>query len=388
MSQTLSASGLAVASSLQPTVPAFPTTLDIATSILALMGAQSGVLTDYNPGSIIRTLAESLGSPIELQGLAEQTQAYQAMIYGAIAAFGIYPLGATYATGTVMFMAPGPATQAVGIPAGTLIQTTGGVQFTTVSAVALASGATYVNTGVTAVSGGTTGNVPASGINQILSGLSYPLSVTNPLATAGGANAESLAGTLTRFAAAVAAPGVASPVAVANGAIGVYSGTESVKFSNCYEPWIASSGVSGMGFQLYIDDGTGTASTALVAAVQTAISGTPGFRPAGVPFAIMSATPNYATVMVSGSMLPQFDSASGTITTAVSSALQSYVGGFVFDQTLFQGNLSAVVGNAGEGQLSSFTVTLSMASGASGISSISGSYSGRVVLSNLQVYIS
>jgi len=352
------------------------------------MGAQSGVLTDYNTGSIIRTLAESLGSPIELQGLAEQTQAYQAMIYGAIAAFGITPLGASFATGTVQFMAPGPATQAVGIPAGTLVQTTGGVQFQTLSGAALASGATFVNTGVIAVSGGTTGNVPASGITQVLTGLSYPLTVINSLPTAGGSNAESLAATLTRFAAAVAAPGVASPVAVANGAIGVSTGTESVRFSNVFEPWIASSGVSGMGFQLYIDDGTGTASSALIAAVQAAISGTPGFRPAGVPYSINAAAPVYASVSVSGSMLPQFDSASGTIASAVSGALQSYVGGFVFDQTLFQGNLSAVVGNAGAGQLGSFSVTLSMASGASGISSLTGSYSGRVVLSSLQVNIS
>ena len=310
------------------------------------------------------------------------------MIYGAMASFGITPLGVSYATGMVEFISPGPATQAVSIPVGTLIQTTGGVQFQTLSGVALASGSTYVNTGVIAVSGGTAGNVPASGITQILTGLSYPLSVTNPLPTAGGANAESLAGTLTRFAAAVAAPGLASPVAVANGAIGIANGPELVKFSNCYEPWVASSGVSGMGFTLYLDNGTGTASSGLISAVQAAISGTPGFRPAGVPYTILPATPNYATVTVSGAMLPQFDSASGTIMAAVSGALMNYVGGFVFNQTLYQGNLSAVVGNAGEGQLGSFSVVLSAASGASGISSISGSYSGRVVLSNLQVYIS
>lgn len=392
MSQSLSASGFAVSASLQPTVPSYPTTLDVATAILALMGAQSGVMTDYNIGSIIRTLSESLGAPIELQGIAEQTQAYQAMIYGAMAAFSIYPCGAVAATGTVTFTSPGPATQAVSISAGTLVQTNGGVQFSVMNGVALASGTTYVNAAVMAVSGGTAGNVPASGITMILTGLGYPLTVTNGAPTAGGANAETLSQTLSRFSAAVATPGLASPVAVANGPIGVAYGAESVKFANCYEPWIASSGVSGMGFTVYIDDGTGTASAGLISAVQTAMTGSAtgsaGFRPAGVPYSVMAATPIYAAVTVSGSVLPQYTSASGTITNSVSGSLASYAQSLAFEQNLYQGNLSAVVGNAGEGQLGSFNVTLSMASGASGISSITGSYSGRIIISDLYVYIS
>jgi len=387
MSSTLSASGLALSSALQPTVPVYPTTLDIATSILALMGAQSGILSDYNEGSLIRTLAESLGSPVELQGVAEQTLAYQSMVYGAMAAFGIIPLAATAATGTVTFTSPGPATQAVSIPQGTLLQTNGGVQFQTVASVVLASGASTTTAGVQAVSGGTAGNVVASGIIQILSGLGYPLYVVNPLPTAGGANAESLAGTLARFAAAVAAPGLASPVAVANGAIGISYGAESVKYSNCLEPWITNPS-AGAGFTLYLDDGTGSASSGLVAAVESAISGNPGFRPAGVPYIVSGATPIYATVAVTGAMLPQYDAASGTTSTAISGALVSYVGGLVFNQDLYQGTLSAVVGNAGEGQLGSFSLVLSYTSGATGVSYISGSVSGRVVLSNLTLNIS
>lgn len=353
------------------------------------MAGQSSILTDYNPGSIIRTIAEGLGSVVELQGVSEQTLAFQAMIYGTMAAFGVVPLGATSATGLVIFTAPGPATQAVSIPVGTLLSTNGGVQFSVVSGVALASGASMVQTTVQAVSGGTGGNVAASGITQILSGLGYPFTVLNPLPTAGGANAETLAGTLARFAAAVAAPGLCSLVAVANGAIGITVGTERVLFSNCYEGWIAAgSGIgSGQaGFTLYIDDGTGSASSGLIAAVDAAISGNPGFRPVGVPFRVASTAPVFASVSVSGAMIPAYDNASGTTAIAISNAIINYAGSLPISGTLYAGNLAAVVGTAGEGQLASFTVSLSGSAG-SGLSSVSAPFSGRVILSTLNINI-
>ncbi len=390
MSTTLTTINPALVSGyLVPTVPAYPTTVQVALAILGLMGAQSGILTDYNPGSVIRTAGESIGSVVELQGLAEQTQTFQAMVYGSMAALGIQPLGSTAATGTVIFSAPGPAAQAVSIPANTLLQTAGGIQFQTTTNLVLASGSTSINAGVVAVSGGTTGNVAPSGIIQILSGLGYPLTVINPQATAGGANAEALSNTLARFAAAVAAPGLASPIAVANGAIGISNGSESVKFAACYEPWVAAGtgvGSGTAGFDLYIDDGTGTASSGLIAAVIADISGTPGFRPAGVPFSVFSTAPTYADVTVSGSLYAAYAASSGSIASGISSAITAYADSLPISGSLFLGNLSAIVGSAGEGQLSSFTVTLSGAAG-SGISSISAPYSGRVIISTLIVSV-
>jgi len=375
---------------LVPTVPAYPTTNQVALAIIGLMGAQTGILTDFNPGSIIRTVAESIGSVVELQGLAERTQALQTMVYGSMAALGIQPLGATAATGIVTFTTPGPASQPVSIPAGTLVQTNGGVQFSTTFGVVLASGSSTINAGVVAVSAGSIGNIAASGITQILSGVGYPVAVGNASATAGGANAESLGGTLARFAAAVAAPGLASPIAVANGPIGLAFGSETVQFAACYEPWIAAgSGVGSgtAGFSLFIDDGTGSASSGLIAVVEAAISASPGFRPAGVPFNVLSTAPVYAVIGVSGSLLPAYASFSGSVSSGITSAVDTYVGSLPISGTLFLGNLSAVVGSAGEGQLSSFTVSLSGTPGG-GLTSLSPSYSGRVVIQSLSVYVS
>ncbi len=368
--------------------PSYPNTTDITLAFLALMGAQSGVLTDYNPGSIVRTQAESLGSVIELQGIQEQTLAYQTMVYGAMTAMGITPRGASYATGVVTLSAPGPVPYSIAIASGSIVQTQGGIQFYTITNTSIASGNQSTSVGVQAVSGGVGGNVPAGAITALVTSVGYPITATNGLPTAGGAPAEALSQTLARFAAAVAAPGLCSPVAVANGAIGIITGAESVQFANTYEPWIAagSGAASGTpGFTLYIDDGTGTASSALITAVENAISGTPGFRPVGVPYSVLAGTPVYATISVTGTMLSAYDSASGTTSNAVSGAIVAYASSLPFASTLYLGNISAIIGNAGEGQLANFSAVLSYASGATGVSSITGSYSGRVVLSSVSV---
>ena len=49
------------------TVPAPPLSPDVSAALLAFMSAQSGVLTDYNVGSQIRTLGEAIGSVVEIE---------------------------------------------------------------------------------------------------------------------------------------------------------------------------------------------------------------------------------------------------------------------------------------------------------------------------------
>lgn len=381
---------------LSPTVAAYPTTTDAALAVLALMGAQSGVLSDYNPGSIVRTQAESLGSVLELQGIAEQTTTFQTMVYGALTALGITPLAAQAATGLINLSTPGPTSQAILIPGGTLLQTAGGIQFQTLSGAIIASGQSSIQTAIQAVSGGTSSNVASGTITQLLTSIAYPVSVSNPIATAGGANAESLATTLARFAAATAAPGLASPYAVANAAIGLSYGTETVKAAEVYEPFAAAGAgnpVSGQaGFTLYIDDGTGTASAGLLSVVASAISSGSaaqgaGFRPAGVPYQVAAVTPTYAVIAVTGSLLPGYGSATGVVVQNISGALATYGASLTIGQVLYQGSLAGVVGDAGQGQLSAFSVTLSGGPGG-GLTSLSPPYSGRVIVSSIAVAFS
>jgi hypothetical protein len=381
---------------LEPTVAAPPSTQDVASQLLASMAALSGVLTDYNSGSQIRTIAESIGSVVEMQGAWTQAAAAQALIYGAMGLLGISPYPVMPASGLAQFMtstlaSPPAATQNVFIPSGTIIQTPGGIQFSTTASGTLASGAATVLVPALAAVGGTTGNVPASGITQIVTGLLYPLFVTNPNVFSGGAPAEQFSQTLARFYSTVGAIPAASPYAIANAAIGVTSsGTgEVVRFATCYEPFAFAGSGAGSGtasWTLIIDNGTGSASASLIAAVTTflngGISGTgKQYRDAGVPYTISGVIPTYAYVGISG-MVSSL-STDATVSGLMAAAVSGYFT-LPFGASGSAGLLTTAVGNSVLGLMDSLSVSLYATSGmVTAVNGISPPVSGRVVLGGL-----
>jgi uncharacterized phage protein gp47/JayE len=370
------------------TIASPPSTSDAATSLLAIMGGQSGVITDYNQGSQIRTLSEAAGSVVEMQGILVQAALFQAIVYSGFAAFGIIPLGAIQSTGSVTFatgtgMAPPPASQTITIPSGTLVQTTAGVQFSTTAQVVVASGTTSINAPVQAVLSGSNGNVSASTINQIISGLTYPLYVYNTLPTAGGSNAESPAQTMARFNATVLAIGRASPISIANACIGVSYGAESVEYATVYEPWITNPTV--IGFTVYIDNGSGAASSNLITAVTAVLDGNlatgdEGQRPAGVPFSVAAVTPVVAKVIVTATLLNS--SMAATLAAAVISSVDAYFATLNFADTAEQVQIAAAVANALAGYITSLAVVLENSSSTS-VLTIAANYSERVILQSI-----
>lgn len=383
------------------TVAAPPTTAEVAADLLLWIGAQSGVLTDFNVGSQIRTDAEALGAVVETQSVIGQAEAFQAMVYAAWAAFNIYPMAAFAATATVTFTTgtganPPPATLAVVIPAGTIVQTVGGIQFATNTNATLAQGAISVDATVSAVVAGSVGNVAAGAINQIASALPYPLQVTNSEPAAGGTDAESPAQTMARFTALVGSIGLATPVAIANGCIGVsVSGTaEMVKYATVYEPWIdqAAQGVADPtpGFQVYVDNGSGAASTNLLAAVEAALdgdqaTGKDGFRPAGVPYSVSAVQPLNCDVVVSGAAIATGLDAS--LNAAATVAVDTYFAGLGFGEPAESTQLTAAVANAVAGNISTLSITLMNSSGVS-VPTVYPTGIERVILQQLVVSFS
>jgi uncharacterized phage protein gp47/JayE len=375
------------------TVAAPPVAADVAVDMAAWIGGQSGVLTDFNQGSQIRTDSEALGSVIEMQGVIAQAQAFQAMVYGAWATFGIISRVAQAAVGTVTFLtgsaaSPPPAPYNVLIPAGTLVQTTGGTQFATVSDTVMAIGATSVSTTVAAVVSGETGNVPAQAITQVLSALPIPLTVQNAAPMTGGEDAETPAQTMGRFTALTQSLGRADPVSVANSCIGVVvSGTtEVVKFATVYEPWIAlaAQGITNLpaGFQVFVDNGSGGASVPLLNAVKTNLDGNfsaglEGFRPAGVPYAVYSVIPTYCTIQVTGTALQS--GAVAALEAAVNTAITGYFSVLPFGAAAQMMTLEPVIFNVVAGNVSSLTVTMRDITGTPQ-QSIQPPGTGRVVL--------
>ena len=378
------------------TVASPPSTEDAAQQALSTMASMNGQVTDYNIGSMIRTIAESFGLVMEQQGIAVQATAAQQIVYGAMTAFGIYPNQAVPSATILQFStaasAPPPASQPVFIAQGTLVQTTGGIQFKTTAAVTLILGATSVTVPAQAVVGGSAGNVGANQINQIITGLIAPLVVTNPNAASGGADAESPAQALARLSAKVQSLVGGTPVACANGLIGVQNpGTsETVAYSCTYEPWIAAgSGVGSgtAGFTMFVDNGLGAASSGLLAACQAklngnAASGLIGLRPTGVPYGVSGVVSVLVNVIATYSVNSL--STDAQVSGQVVAAVPAFFSTINFGTTVYDGSIAVAVGNAAIGVLSSLTVTLALAS-ASGsfVNSVSALPYQRVILNQL-----
>lgn len=393
-----------MSASLTPTVATVPGSVESATQMLSLIAALSGQTTDINIGSQVRTLAESIGAVTEEQGIAGQALALQALAYGAMSLFGIQQSQALSASGVAIFTTSLPlsgapvAPQAVAIPSGTLIQTGGGIQFSTVANAVLASGTNTIAVGIIATTPGAIGNVPSGSITGIpLTPVGYPLYVTNASATGGGADAGTQSQAIALFTAKAASLGLASPVAIANAVIGVTaSGTgESVHYSSVFEPWIAAGSGAGSGtagFTLYVDNGTGTATSGLVAAVSGFITGNvaagqSGYRPAGVPFIVSGTSPVFCSATVSGFLMPGLLSTGNVVATVINNVGSYFDGIGIAPAAAYQPNIAAVAADAAAGSFASLAVNLYYSGSSTPVPLVSGAVGTRVVLAALTVNI-
>ncbi len=378
------------------TVPSPPSTSDSASRLLALIAAQTGIITDLNVGSVVRTLAEAIGSVISINAVELQAMAFQALIFGGFSAFNVTPLSATPAQGILTFStgAPGgtspPSPTNVSIPAGTIVQTAGGLQYSVLTDTTLSASASAVTANANSILGGTAYNVGASSVTQIVSPLQAVLYVTNYAGFTGGTNAETSQQTASRFANVVNALQLSSPQAVAGAALGVTYGTETVLYSTCYEGWLSSSPTpTTVFFDVVIDNGTGAASSGLISAVTAVLNGdlvnftTSGYRPAGVPFAVNAVGPVSANVGITANT---GGGNTSLVSTQLTNAVQTYFQSLNFGDTAQLSVLSTQVTNAVTNEVNSITVQL--LSGVTPETSISAPPTGRVILQTLTLTVS
>lgn len=380
------------------TTAAPPTTAEVAADELAWIAAQSGIVTDLNPGSQVRTEAEALGSVVEMQSVIAQAQAFEAIVYAAWGAFNIVPRNAIPAIVPVTFVTgneanPPIAPAPIVVPEGTVVQTVGGVQFTTVADVTMPAGGTSVNAIASAVIPGVGGNVATGSIEQIATSLSYPLQVSNSAPGTGGEDTETPAQTMARFTAVVASIGLGTPVGIANACIGVsVSGTaEAVLKATVYEPWITQvmQGIANPtpGFDVYVDNGSGSASANLLTAVGATLDGSlslgeDGYRPAGVPYTVNAVNPVYCDLTITGNALyPTLDTALNTYAT---SAADDYFSSLGFGETADKTQIIAAVANVVAGNVNTLSVSMTDVNGVDQ-SQITATGIQRVILRTLTV---
>jgi hypothetical protein len=232
-------------------------------------------------------------------------------------------------------------------------------------------------------------------MTQLISSVGYPLSVTNPNALSGGAPAATASNALALFTAKSNALGLASPVAIANAVIGVTGlAGETVQYSSIFEPWLAAgSGVgSGQaGFTVFVDDGTGSASSTLLSNVGafitgSQVSGQSGYRPAGVPFGVSGVVPLYVSVGVTGTLMPGFALAT-SVTSVATTQINDYFQQQGFGPTIEQAQLAAITANAALGFFTSLTVSLAL-TGSTAVQTVTGGPSNRVILRTLTFSVS
>lgn len=311
----------------------------IVASMINLMRASSKKITDFNIGSVGRTLIEAPA--------AELDQLYQEMFHGLKEAipvatyntfeFGLLPASAS--TGVLTFYASGGHTADILIATGTLCknQTTNKLYRTTFD-VFLVVGATEVSVAGVADSTGLDTNCDANSILLIVGSISGVSGVSNLTPFTGGRDIESEDERKLRFQGFIstlqrgtlAALRYGASTAVVRDVNGIVQ--ERVVHIGIIEPYEVDPIANNPGFvQIYLHNGVGGTSPALVTATQTVIDGSylpdgtpvPGWKAAGVVVTCYAASEVVQAVTGVVTVLAGYQSA------AVLAACTSVVSGYL-----------------------------------------------------------
>lgn len=297
-----------------------------ADGVEAVRGA-SDRITDFNIGSIIRTLIEAQAVMTEdfYQSISQAIQdAIPASLY---AAFDFSRLPASVARGKVRYTITVSESDVV-IPLGTTLSTAGGeVNFQTDEELTIPAGLTVGDVSAVCITSGVVGNVPANTIT-IHTGPALPIvSVTNPVAFAYGADGESDQAMKARFIAYINSVARATPAALEYAARSQRRYNPDGTVLESVER-VAVREYAGY-LRLFIYNGSGSTSDELIAQVQRTIDGyydelneviVGGYRSAGVFVWVGGMGEKAVNVTVQADLLPGYGPTEA-MATAIRSAL-------------------------------------------------------------------
>lgn len=258
----------------------------------------SAQLVDLSIGSVMRALLESCASvALWMQWLILQVLATTraATSIGAdldswMADFSVTRLPGSQSVGQVVFSRYTPGIMAQ-IPVGAVVRTadaslsfsvsvdTGNSAWNGVSGYTLNSGVASLLVPVTAILAGVSGNVLAGAISLVGTAIPGVDSVTNQNGLAGGVDAESDIALRGRFQLYINSRSLATVGAIGSAIESLQQGLRYNVLENVDR---LGNGVPG-NFCVYADDGSGTASAALISAISLAVD---GVRPIGSTFSI------------------------------------------------------------------------------------------------------
>lgn len=281
-------------------------------------------LTDFNEGSIIMTIFESIARPLE-QGYIDTRNGYnnnlRAIPYSV---FDFKQKEGQKATVLVKFTRNAALTSVSTIPKGTRVSNRTLV-FTTTEVATIASGETVSSeAGAIAENIGLEYNVAANTITTIESNLSAEIvSVTNDHAAVGGTDAETQTQMLRRFKSFINGLQGSNRYGIEAGVLGL-EGVRSVGLEEHFPP---KNDI--YNFTLYVDDGTGGLDTTIRNKVLDLVNGNdteekPGLRAAGVNFDVSAAVPISVAIVVTATI---YRVEEARINNEITVKLQEYING-------------------------------------------------------------
>lgn len=262
------------------------------------MIAGQSKISDFNAGSMIMTLFESVARPLE-QAYIDTRNGYMNNLRAvAYSVFDFEKKGGTNASVNVVFSRVNASSASVTVPSGTKISD-GSYTFITTERAIIAANATESNAvSATAENTGTDYNLAANTITTIESVVpSEVVEVTNPAKAYGGADSESDTEMLARFKNYINGLQGTNYYGLKSGVLGI-DGVRSVGIAEHFPPKNNIYNVT-----VYVDDGTGNLTDTLKETIETKINGeqtseNPGLRAAGIQVDVMSATNVPITVSV------------------------------------------------------------------------------------------
>lgn len=337
----------------------------ITAQMILFSSESSTTLTDFNQGSVVRTIFEAFATELETYYLEMFRGILEGIDAGVYDSFDFPALGAVSASGNVLISLvnsvnnlPMSPTQNIIIPAGFRFQISStnnlsaligsapaGTVYSVTTATTWTAGTSSVLVPVVCQTTGQAGNTAANSINGFLDSLSPivggTFTVTNPLLFNNGAPAETQTQRQTRFAAYLAslARGTVAALEYAaeqtvvldvNGNI-----QEKVKIAKVVEPYVVDGDYPVGHANIYIYNGTGNASSQLIQNAQNIINGyydvngnlIPGYKSAGIIATVIPVVTQTVNIVVNVVMNQGYQ-LSPTIIANITNSILQYFDGF------------------------------------------------------------
>lgn len=291
---------------------------DITLSMINHAKSVTKKVTDFQPGSIARTLMEAPAVELEQFYLQVFLGLRDAIPVAVFKSFGFDLLPAAYARGWVSVSVAAPPTSAQVIQAGTIFTTADGRSYSSTQAVTWPIGTLIVNIPVVCTAVGSVGNAPAGAITGSPA-FNAPFYTINNSVIQFGRDAETDSEREARFAEFV---GSLSRGTVAACSYAVKQARITDTYSNTTE-YVTRLGIDEYPGEvgLYLRSSAGVPSEALLDLAQEIIDGsidaetgniTPGYRSGGIPMSALPMVTRAVPISLGVKMLPGY-----TLTTAV-----------------------------------------------------------------------